>query len=124
MLSQLSLAVNMKPWHSLLFLSLFLPPIECGCPFQNPFWFVEKPLVVAVQDEQGLTVPNRVRIMWGRMENFKCVDYFQVEYFQRLNPGATVQMTPRINRHRRSFEIEVLPCTEYFFKVSINIDIT
>ena len=40
------------------------------------------------------------------MENFKCVDYFQVEYFQRKNPAGTVQMTPRINRHRRSVEIE------------------
>ena len=53
-----------------------------------------------------MNLPNKIRLMWGRMENFKCVDYFQVEYFQRKNPAGTVQMTPRINRHRRSVEIE------------------
>ncbi len=82
-------------------------PANGGCPFQNPFWFVEKPIVVPVRDAAGEMVPNRIRLMWGRMENFKCVDYFQVEYFQRRNPMGTVQMTPRINRHKRSVEIEV-----------------
>lgn len=53
-----------------------------------------------------VNLPNKIRLMWGRMENFKCVDYFRVEYFQRKNPAGTVQMTPRINRHRRSVEIE------------------
>ena len=53
-----------------------------------------------------MNLPNKIRLMWGRMENFKCVDYFQVEYFQRKNPAGTVQMTQRINRHRRSVEIE------------------
>ena len=52
--------------------------VEAGCPFQNPFWFVEKPEVVSVFDENGEMVPNKIRVMWGRMENFKCVDYFQV----------------------------------------------
>lgn len=31
-------------------------------------------------------------------------------------------MTPRINRHRRSVEIDVMPCTEYFFKVIASED--
>ena len=93
-----------------------------GCPFQNPFWFYEKPVVVNVFDENGEMLANKLRVMWGRMENFKCVDYFQVEYFQRLNPVQTVQMTPRINRHRRSVEIEVAPCTDYFFKVIASED--
>jgi hypothetical protein len=52
--------------------------VEAGCPFQNPFWFVEKPVVFSVMDENAENLPNKVRIMWGRMENFKCVDYFQV----------------------------------------------
>ena len=94
---------------------------HAGCPFQNPFWFVEKPIVVHVLDQHSQVVPNRVRVMWGRMENFKCVDYFQVQYFQRLNPGQSM-MTPRINRHRRSVEIEVVPCTEYYFKVIASED--
>ena len=50
-----------------------------GCPFQNPFWFYEKPVVVNVFDENGEMVANKMRVMWGRMENFKCVDYFQVK---------------------------------------------
>jgi hypothetical protein len=45
-----------------------------------------------------------------------------VEYFQRLNPASTVALTPRINRHRRSIEIEVVPCTDYFFKVIASED--
>ena len=52
-----------------------------GCPFQNPFWFYEKPVVVNVFDENGEMVANKMRVMWGRMENFKCVDYFQVISF-------------------------------------------
>ena len=39
-----------------------------------------------------------------------------------MNPENTVQMTPRINRHRRSVEIEVIPCTDYFFKVIASED--
>jgi len=46
----------------------------------------------------------------------------QVEYFQRLNPAQTVQLSPRINRHRRSVEIEVMPCSDYFFKVIASED--
>ena len=57
---------------------------EAGCPFQNPFWFVEKPDVVSVFDENGDMVPNKIRILWGRMENFKCVDYFQVRQMATL----------------------------------------
>lgn len=48
-------------------------------------------MVVPVMEDNGQVMPNRVRILWGRMENFKCVDYFQVEYFQRLNPAGTLQ---------------------------------
>ena len=64
----------------LLILSFNPGLVRAGCPFQNPFWFVEKPMVVPVMDDQGESLPNKVRIMWGRMENFKCVDYFQVHY--------------------------------------------
>ena len=41
----------------------------------------------------------------------------QVEYFQKLNPATTVLHTARIDRFRRSFDIDVEPCTEYTFKV-------
>ncbi len=46
-----------------------------GCPFQNPFWSVEKPLVVPVMDEASRPMPNRVNNMWRQLENFKCVDF-------------------------------------------------
>ena len=141
-----SIHMNMATGFYALLLFLFtlhkiLHYVEAGCPFQNPFWFVEKPAVASVFDENGEMVANKVRVIWGRMENFKCVDYFQVswqkilsnfpsqflgklqvEYFQRLNPAQTVQLSPRINRHRRSVEIEVMPCTDYFFKVIASED--
>ncbi len=64
---------------TLNFLSSLVKITHGGCPFQNPFWFVEKPVVVSVFDENGEMVANKIRVMWGRMENFKCVDYFQVK---------------------------------------------
>jgi hypothetical protein len=108
--------------RSLLLLIYLVKCSLAGCPFQNPFWFYDKPVVVNKFDENGEIVANTIRLMWGRMENFKCVDYFQVEYFQRLNPEETVAMTQRVNRHRRSVEIEVVPCTIYFFKVIASED--
>jgi hypothetical protein len=33
----------------------------------------------------------RVRVSWGRLENFKCVDYFQIEYYEKSNMAATVK---------------------------------
>ena len=77
-----------------------------GCPFQNPFWFVDRPRVEAVTVVAEGFLP-RVRLMWGRIENFKCVDYFYVEYFQRRDPAGTVRRSARISRDRRSLEIEV-----------------
>jgi phosphoribosylaminoimidazole (AIR) synthetase len=32
-----------------------------------------------------------VRVSWGRLENFKCVDYFQIEYYEKSNMAATVK---------------------------------
>ncbi len=49
--------------------------------------FVEKPVVVNVFDEEGDMLPNKVRVMWGRMENFKCVDYFQVKLHKDWTAG-------------------------------------
>jgi len=34
----------------------------------------------------------RVRVSWGRVENFKCVDYFQIEYFQKADMASTVKV--------------------------------
>jgi hypothetical protein len=55
-------------------------------------------------------------------KRYRAASIPQVEYFQRLNPASTVQQTGRINRHRRSVEVEVTPCTEYFYKVIASED--
>ena len=74
-----------------------------GCPFQNPFWFYEKPVVVNVYDENGDMVANKLRVMWGRMENFKCVDYFQV-----LPRCISIRPPHRTHRARNA------PMSDYF----------
>ena len=84
-----SIHMNMATGFYALLLFLFtlhkiLHYVEAGCPFQNPFWFVEKPAVASVFDENGEMVANKVRVIWGRMENFKCVDYFQVSIQKTL----------------------------------------
>ena len=83
--------------YALLFFLFTLHKIlhyaEAGCPFQNPFWFVEKPAVASVFDENGEMVANKVRVIWGRMENFKCVDYFQVSFLKKFHPNKKIRNT-------------------------------
>jgi len=95
---------------------------KAGCPFQNPFYFVDRPSVVTVVDSEGLMVADRVRVSWGRLENFKCVDYFQIEYYVKDDMANTVKLSDRINRHRRSHDIDIKPCTDYLFKVIASED--
>ena len=52
------------------------------------------------------------------MENFKCVDYFQIEYYEPDDFDGTFKSSGRINRHRNSYDIDVKPCRDYIFKVS------
>ena len=94
---------------------IMVTSVSGGCPFQNPFWFVDRPRVEAVTAARGKGdnatsgggfLP-RVRLMWGSIENFKCVDYFYVEYFQMKDPAGTARRSSRIARDRRSLEIEV-----------------
>ena len=74
------------------------------------------------------SVYHKVRVKWGALHNFKCVDYFQVEYhqvgtlwhsrtwemplFQKDDPENTQIMTPRIDRFRRweSFTLLGVSC--------------
>ena len=62
----------------------------------------------------------RVRISWGRVKNFKCVDYFQVEYYEHgegeVEHGPR-RLSDRINRHQTFLELEIKPCTDYTFRV-------
>jgi len=112
---------NIKRILSILLL-LLPSQSEAGCPFQNPFWFLDRPTVVTVVDSQGKMVPDRVRVSWGRLENFKCVDYFQIEYYEKDDRAGTVQMSDRINRHRSSHDIDIKPCIDYLFKVIASED--
>lgn len=91
------------------------------CPFQNPFWFIDRPTADHVYDENGDMVPNKIRVIWGRMQNFQCVDYFQIEYFSSLDVNKDsvqkLDITERIDRKKRYFDIKAIPCTEYYFKI-------
>ena len=60
----------------------------------------------------------RVRVSWGRLENFKCVDYFRIEYYEQNDKAGTLKQSERIDRHRRSHDIDIKPCKDYVFKVS------
>ena len=76
------------------------------CIPQSPFWFLTRPVVENLLDDEGRILSNKVRqktntqcvlmfvvlkmhsvrrkvrVKWGALHNFKCVDYFQVEYHQ------------------------------------------
>jgi len=116
--------VNIRGVVSAISIIFLLLPLqtEAGCPFQNPFWFLDRPTVVTVVDSQGKMVPDRVRVSWGRLENFKCVDYFQIEYYEKDDRAGTVKMSDRINRHRSSHDIDIKPCIDYLFKVIASED--
>jgi len=105
-----------------LCLLLLVVGVAGVCYDQSPFWFMSEPSVESLYDEQGNMLSNKVKVKWGAMHNFKCVDYFQVEFFQKLNPATTILLTPRIDRFRRDYEIDVEPCTEYTFKVAASED--
>ena len=59
------------------------------------FWV--RPTVVTVVDSQGKMVPDRVRVSWGRLENFKCVDYFQIEYYEKDDRVCRISATSTQN---------------------------
>jgi len=105
-----------------LCLSLVVHSALAGCPFQNPFWFLDRPSVVTVVDSMGEMVADRVRVSWGRLENFKCVDYFVIEYYEQDDRAGSFQTSERINRHRRSHDIDIKPCKDYLFKVVASED--
>jgi len=107
---------------SLLYVVVIIPTVWGGCPFQNPFFFVDRPSVLTVVDSDGEMVADRVRVSWGQVENFKCVDYFQIEYYQQEDPEGTAKLTGKINRHRKSHDIDIKPCSDYLFKVIASED--
>ena len=92
---------------------------EAVCQFQNPFYFLERPSVVTVVDSSGQMVADRVRVTWGRVQNFKCVDYYQIEYWNEEEPDESFAISEKINRHRKSHDITIKPCRNYLFKVRL-----
>jgi len=113
-------------WISLapifLVIALWIPPATPICYDQSPFWFLTRPVVENLLDDEGRILSNKVRVKWGALHNFKCVDYFQVEYHQKDDPENTQIMTPRIDRFRRYYDIDVDPCTKYVVKVQASED--
>ena len=55
------------------------------------------------------------------MLNFKCVDYFQVQWYDPYNVADTFMTTGKIGRHTRDFVIDVKPCKDYAFRVNESI---
>ena len=104
-----------------LLVTTIIPIVFPICYDQSPFYFIGKPSVENLLDEEGRILSNKVRVKWGAMHNFKCVDYFQVEYYQKDDITNKV-MTPRIERFNRYFDIDVDPCTEYAVKVQASED--
>ena len=51
-----------------------------------------------------------MRVSWGRVQNFKCVDYFMIEYWNEEDPDGSFAVSERINRHRTSHDITIKPC--------------
>jgi len=105
----------------LLLLTVWLPSVYLICYDQSPFWFLSRPSVENLLDDQGRILSNKVRVNWGNLHNFKCIDYFQVEYAQKDDPNNKI-LTPRIDRFRRFYDIDVDPCTEYAVKVQASED--
>ena len=82
----------------------------------------------------------QVRVTWGRLQNFKCVDYFQIEYWEQNDKAGTFQasskmitrrqretdfifqVTEKINRHRSSFDVTIKPCRDLLFRVIASED--
>ena len=78
-------------------------------------------MVENLLDEEGRIRSNKVRVKWGALHNFKCVDYFLVEYFQKGDDSQKI-VTPRIERFKRYYDIDVDPCTEYAVKIVASED--
>ena len=100
-----------------LLLVLLAEHSEAVCQFQNPFYFIDTPSVVTVVDSTGQMVADRVRVTWDRVQNFKCVDYYQIEYWNEEEPDESFAISETINRHRSSHDITIKPCRNYLFKV-------
>ena len=47
---------------SLLYVVVVIPTVWGGCPFQNPFFFVDRPSVLTVVDSDGEMVADRLEI--------------------------------------------------------------
>ena len=69
-------------WNLKVFLTVlvFVPSVRPICYDQSPFYFLGPPAVENLLDDQGRIMSNKVRVKWGALHNFKCVDYFFVEY--------------------------------------------
>ena len=76
--------------------------------------------MVTVVDSSGQMVADRVRVTWGRVQNFKCVDYYQIEYWNEEEPEESFAISEKINRHRDSHDITIKPCRNYLFKVELS----
>jgi len=89
-----------------------------SCPFQQPFGFMDDPVLQPVLDEFGETMADQVWIEFGRMSNLQCIDYFRVTYIKTDKTGVTTITSDPINRYETGAQMTVVPCTLYTFKVA------
>ena len=71
---------------------------------QEPFWFLAPPVIQPVRDRRGNPIADRVRVSWGEMENFKCVDYFKIESYDPNHYEDTFAVSEKANK-----QVHLLP---------------
>jgi len=76
---------------SLLFLAAVWRTTRAGCPFQNPFFFVDRPSVVTVVDSEGQMVADRVRVR-GTLVCLKDSGWSNVHSPGQLGPTRELQV--------------------------------
>lgn len=117
--------MRVKTLLSVLLLACSSGLVQGICYDQSPFWFTANATAESLYDDDGNMISNKMRVRWSSVHNFKCVDYFQVEYYNEyynsLLPNQK-QKTEKIPRNKRYTDIDVEPCTEYVFKVAASED--
>merc|ERR1712079_356222 len=103
--------------HNLLLASIVSLCLT-SCPFQQPLYFKDDPIIQPVLDEFGETKADEVWIEFGRINNLKCVDYFRVTYTKSDKTGVTTITTDPIDRLEKGALMTVVPCTLYTFRVA------
>lgn len=89
-----------------------------SCPFQTPFWFKTLPKLMPVFFDNGEKDPSKAWLEFGPIQNRKCVDYFRIETSKIDKFGLVKDLGPHIGRNELGGVVDLVPCTQYKFKVA------